>query len=104
MLELPKLLAAKMWQTVLIIKISYKPYLNSLLIRTRFVKVPCSFLLQLGESSTTAWWNSAGLPIEDHGPQPHQRKRDFESSEMLELTKLLAAKNVTNSLKYQNIL
>ena len=56
-----------MWQTVLIIKISYKPHLNSLLIRTRFVKVPCSSLLQLGVSSTTAWQNSAGFPPED-GP------------------------------------
>ena len=57
----------KMWQTVVIIKISYKPQLNSLLISTRFVKVPCSSLLQLGESSTTAWGNSAGFPPED-GP------------------------------------
>ena len=57
----------KMWQTVVIIKISlsYKPQLNSLLISTRFVKVPCSSLLQLGESSTTAWGNSAGFPPED---------------------------------------
>ena len=65
MLELTKLLAAKMWQAVLIIKISYKPHLNSLLIRTRLVKVPCSSLLQLGVSSTTAWGNSAGFPPED---------------------------------------
>ena len=57
MLELTKLLAAKMWQAVL----------NSLLIRTRFVKVPCSSQLQLGVSSTTAWGNSAGFPPED-GP------------------------------------
>ena len=67
MLELTKLLAAKMCQAVLFIKISYKPHLNSLLIRTRFVKVPCSSLLQLGVSSTTAWGNSAGFPPED-GP------------------------------------
>ena len=67
MLELTKLLAAKMWQAVLIIKISCKLHLNSLLIRTRFVKVPCSSQLQLGVSSTTAWGNSAGFPPED-GP------------------------------------